>query len=130
MYTHFSTEIHSVPYFIQKLGSYFLLPKYTSTLPSWYQGTHSIGNRYGRITLHSFPVTHTPTDVSAMCGNDVHRRWAQRPHLLSRPFCSAVYLSVVLSHTYVFLLAMLPPEYTLFFTKKKKINLKILTILV
>lgn len=33
--------------------------------------------------------------------------------LLSLPFCNAVYRSVVLSHTYVFLLAMLPPEYTL-----------------
>ena len=33
--------------------------------------------------------------------------------LLSFPFCNAVYRSVVLSQTYVFLLAMLPPGYTL-----------------
>lgn len=33
--------------------------------------------------------------------------------LLSLPFCKAAYRSVPLSHTYVFLLVMLPPEYTL-----------------
>lgn len=65
LYTHFSTEKYSIPYFVQKLGSYFVLPKYTSTLLSCYTGTHSIGNRYGCTTLHSFPVTHTPTDISA-----------------------------------------------------------------
>lgn len=41
-------------------------------------------------------------------------------HLLSLPFCKAAYRSVLLSHTYVFLLAMLPPEYTLFFKEKKR----------
>ena len=40
--------------------------------------------------------------------------------LLSFPFCNAVYRSVVLSQTYVFLLAMLPPGYTLFFKEGKK----------
>ena len=47
------------------------------------------------------------------------KRWQRQSYLhgdsylLSFPFCNAVYRSVVLSQTYVFLLAMLPPGYTL-----------------
>lgn len=55
---------------------------------------------------------------------------AARPsdtHLLSFPFCSAAYRSVVLSQTYVFLLAMLPPAYTLFFKGGRKGGVTILT---
>lgn len=52
--------------------------------------------------------------------NEAGRTWRSDSYLLSFPFCSAAYRSVVLSQTYVFLLAMLPPEYTLLFKKGKK----------
>lgn len=56
--------------------------------------------------------------------NEGGTTWHGDSYLLSFPFCNAAYRSVVLSQTYVFLLAMLPPGYTLLFKKEKKSVLK------
>lgn len=77
----------------------------------------------GLTALTRLPRTHTATGISAKLICSTGRAAAAGPsdhHLLSLPFCKAAYRSVLLSHTYVFLLAMLPPEYTLFFKNKKR----------
>lgn len=99
--------------------SYFLLPQIHRHPSSGTKANSPVrASSYCGLTARiSSPMTHTATDISAklVCSNG--RATAAGPsdrYLLSLPFCKAAYRSVPLSHTYVFLLAMLPPEYTLF----------------
>ena len=105
-----------------------IFPKYSSTAPfcyTWGGTSGSTGGCHLTSDSVSFPL-HLFSYRSCTKSTTNAEQWQRQSYLhgdsylLSFPFCNAVYRSVVLSQTYVFLLAMLPPGYTLFFKEGKK----------